>query len=51
MKKFLGLILVFLVSMIISFSSCTNCSNQPVVKAQTETVSIINVDHAIALDR
>ena len=51
MKKLLGLVLVFLVSMMISFSSCTNCSNQPVVKAQTEIVSTIDVDHAIALDR
>jgi hypothetical protein len=51
MKKLLGLVLVFLVSMMISFSSCTNCSNQPVEKAQTEIVSTIDVDHAIALDR
>lgn len=51
MKKLLGLILVFLVSMMISFSSCTNCSNQPVEKAQTEIVSTIDVEHTIALDR
>ena len=49
MKKILGLITVLLVSLMISFSSCTNCSNQPVQKAQTEVA--IDVDHAIALDR
>ena len=49
MKKILGLITVLLVSLMISFSSCTNCSNQPVQKAQIEVA--IDVDHAIALDR
>ena len=51
MKKLLGLITVLLVSLIIGFSSCTNCSNQPVNQVKTEMVSTIDVDHAIALDR
>jgi len=51
MKKFLGLITVFLVSLIIGFSSCTNCSNQPVNQVKTEIVTKIDVDHTIALDR
>jgi len=52
MKKLLGLITVLLVSLIIGFSSCTNCSNQP-IKAQTELVApaTIDVEHAIATDR
>ena len=51
MKKVLGLITVLLVSLIIGFSSCTNCSNQPVNQVKTEIVTTIDVDHAIALDR
>ena len=55
MKKILGLITVLLVSLMISFSSCTNCTNQPVQKAQVELKSdsaiVIDVDHAIATDR
>lgn len=55
MKKFLGFIAVLLVSLVISLSSCTNCSNKPAetVKAKTELVADrgIDVDHAIAMDR
>lgn len=45
--------MVLLFSLMLSFQSCTNCSNQPTetVKAQTEMVAGIDVDHAIAMDR
>jgi len=48
MKRFLGIIVVLLASLIIGLSSCTNCSgNEPAVLKAT----VINVDNTIALDR
>lgn len=45
--------MVLLFSLMLSFQSCTSCSNTPTdtVKAQTEVVANIDVDHSIALDR